>query len=660
MTRAELSFGLFAEMGTRRVSLDRLFPYLLLAITAAALIPVFQMGFFEPIGGDGYENMSISTQASWDAFLCCVRGRQHPILSYIVLRVFALFGHSRLAWRTAPIIPGMAGVYLLGMIAARLCRNKAAALLAAAAYGFSATMREIIVDIRSYSLALFFVLAAFYCLVDSLAGNARRNRSLILFGIFSSLAVISEYYAILFLLACLSSLALLLAAHPLSRGRALAWARRNWPVLITAIGLPFASAAYSYWTHGIKFPPPAFEHLLEFYWRPGTSLIDFVLRNLRADFNYMLPVEMTSAGGALGVLAAFVPLLLYRALFRKQSHKAIGPSLPGLLCLLLLAELIVLSLLRWYPFGGEARQQSILFPFITLTAFLFPDQLIGSISATRRLGWLRFGVLVLAGAGIVFNYSGVKFQDAPSSHAAPAGRATGRAAQPAHSTRGKAGIRWVSIPGGTFMMGADDIGPSSQPRHKVTIRPFEMAQTLVTNKQYRECVDAGVCTKGESPGPWLEEDYQPVVGVNWEQAQVFSRWVGGRLPSEAEWAYAARSGGREQKYPWGDEEVTCEHAVIGDCGGYEPTAPVCSKPAGNTRQGLCDMAGNAFEWVQDWYHDSYSGAPTDGSAWESPTGSDRVYRGGSWGTGASDARSASRGHHGPGFRNLRLGFRPAR
>ena len=209
------------------------------------------------------------------------------------------------------------------------------------------------------------------------------------------------------------------------------------------------------------------------------------------------------------------------------------------------------------------------------------------------------------------------------------------------------------------MMGADDRGPSAQPRHKVTVRSFEMAQTLVTNKQYRACVDAGVCAKADSEGYWFAGDYQPVVGVNWEQARAFSRWVGGRLPTEAEWEYAARGGGREQPYPWGDKAEPCERAVIADCGS-EPTAPVCSKPAGNTQQGLCDMAGNAWEWVQDWYHDSYDGAPTDGSAWENPAGSLRVFRGGTWDRPARDAQSAFRGNLTPGHAPNNLGFRPAR
>jgi formylglycine-generating enzyme required for sulfatase activity len=146
--------------------------------------------------------------------------------------------------------------------------------------------------------------------------------------------------------------------------------------------------------------------------------------------------------------------------------------------------------------------------------------------------------------------------------------------------------------------------------------------------------------------------------VDWNQAKTFSAWVGGRLPSEAEWEYAARSAGKDRKYPWGDEDATCERAVISGCG--SATAPVCSKPAGNTQQGLCDMAGNAWEWVQDWYHGSYNGAPTDGSAWESPTGSYRVGRGGSWNYPADIARSAYRGSLVPGFRNYYLGFRPAR
>jgi len=98
----------------------------------------------------------------------------------------------------------------------------------------------------------------------------------------------------------------------------------------------------------------------------------------------------------------------------------------------------------------------------------------------------------------------------------------------------------------------------------------------------------------------------------------------------------------------------------GDGCGRGSTWPVCSKPNGNTTQGLCDMAGNVWEWVQDWWHNSYDGAPTDGSAWETPTGSFRVDRGGSWFFLARDVRAANRNNGSPGSRNVYVGFRLAR
>jgi formylglycine-generating enzyme required for sulfatase activity len=662
---------LVERLGIRRHDFDRLFPHLLFAITIAALVPVLELGVSEPISIDGYEHLSISVQKTRESFLLRWRGEAHPVLHFLLLRAVALFGHSKLALRSASIIPGVASVYLLGLIAARLCKNKTVALLTATAYGFSGTMRKIFIDVRSYPLALFFVIAAFYCLVDFLAGGTRRNRSLMLFGIFTSLAIASEYYAILFLLACLGTLALLLAAKPLFRGHFRARASRHWLMPFAAFGLPFSVIVCFYqahmkyarsWVTSFRYPSA------DFYWAPGIPLINFVLRNLRADLNYMLPVQMSSSASMLGVLAVFVPLLLYRGLLRKQSDEPLASGAAGLLLLLLLAELIILSLLRLYPFGGLARQQSILFPFFTLTAFLLLDRFIGCLSTAWGLSWLKAGILGMTAAAIVANYSGVLSGDVAASmrpeatpqapQEAPAGGATGSGARPARTAAGKAGIRWVRIPGGTFMMGADDLGSNAQPRHEVRIESFEMAQTLVTNKQYQACVVAGICTKAQWEGSWFAEDYQPVVGVDWNQAKTFSEWAGGRLPTEAEWEYAARSGGREQKYPWGNEESICERAVFEGCG-YEPTAPVCSKPAGNTQQGLCDMAGNAWEWVQDWYHGSYYGAPTNARVWDYPAGSDRVYRGGSWCNDVGYAPSASR-YFGLGNRNYYMGFRPAR
>jgi formylglycine-generating enzyme required for sulfatase activity len=228
----------------------------------------------------------------------------------------------------------------------------------------------------------------------------------------------------------------------------------------------------------------------------------------------------------------------------------------------------------------------------------------------------------------------------------------------------KGGIEWVSIPGGAFTMGADDL-TAAHPRHLVHVVKFKLARTLVTRDEYKQCVDAGICTAPHCGWPAAagEKDL-PVACVDWGQAKAFSEWVGGRLPTEAEWEYAARGAGRDQKYPWGDEEPTCERAVFGDhqgtgCG-RGATWPVCSKPGGNTTQGLCDMAGSLWEWTQDWYHESYDHAPSDGSAWELPAGAYRVFRGGMWDGNTWTLRAAYRQYAAAGEANDGLGFRPAR
>lgn len=238
-------------------------------------------------------------------------------------------------------------------------------------------------------------------------------------------------------------------------------------------------------------------------------------------------------------------------------------------------------------------------------------------------------------------------------------RALRAAAGPTAVSAGKAGIEWVTVPGGSFRMGSDGAVVDSRPRHRVAIGTFQIARTEATNRQYAACVAEGACTPPADCGDAFRDDEQPVVGVDWEQARAFADWAGGRLPSEAEWEYAARSAGRSDDYPWGAESATCERAVVLGCSKDAPL-PVCSKPMGKTAQGLCDMAGNAWEWVQDWHHGSYAGAPADGGAWGVPPGAFRVARGGSWQSDASHARVWRRSSRAPAYRNCHLGLRPAR
>jgi formylglycine-generating enzyme required for sulfatase activity len=227
-------------------------------------------------------------------------------------------------------------------------------------------------------------------------------------------------------------------------------------------------------------------------------------------------------------------------------------------------------------------------------------------------------------------------------------------------------LEWVCIAGGTFNMGSNSGDFDEQPVHSVTIPPFEMLKTEVTARQYGECVTAGSCTP---PGTgaaanWGYPAYQnhPVNYVDWNQMVAFCSWTGGRLPSEAEWEFAARSGGRDFPYPWGDETATCDYAVM-NVGGYGcgagRTWSVCSKLGGNSGQGLCDMAGNVREWVHDSYHENYVGAPADGTAWED-SGPVRVMRGGSFTDTAGYLRAFTRGFSFPTDRASYVGARCVR
>lgn len=230
----------------------------------------------------------------------------------------------------------------------------------------------------------------------------------------------------------------------------------------------------------------------------------------------------------------------------------------------------------------------------------------------------------------------------------------------------KAAIEWVSIPAGTFKMGSRNGYSEEQLVFERTIRGFDMSKTEVTVAQYKACVDEGRCVKPDEGGNcnWGKpgRENHPVNCVSWHEAAKFAEWAGGRLPSEAEWEYAARSAGKDRKYPWGDSEPTCGKAVMyfGHFGcDSDFTGPVGSKPEGNTEQGLSDMAGNVWEWVEDAWHDSYEGAPKDGSAWVDGS-SYRVVRGGSWRDDAGHLRSARRGFVGPGNRGSGVGLRLVR
>ena len=226
----------------------------------------------------------------------------------------------------------------------------------------------------------------------------------------------------------------------------------------------------------------------------------------------------------------------------------------------------------------------------------------------------------------------------------------------------------VVVPAGAFMMGspASEGGGWERPRRRVEIaRPFAMGVHEVTFAEWEACADDGGCGR-RRPGDYgWGRGTRPVINVSWEDVQGYVAWLSRetgeeyRLPSEAEWEYAARAG-TETRYSWGDE-IGSNRASCTGCGSRwdgERTAPVGSLPP--NAWGLYDMHGNVQEWTEDCWNDSYRGAPSDGSAWLSGNCGFRVLRGGGFYDLSVFLRSANRYWTGTGFGFSNVGFRVAR
>ncbi len=256
--------------------------------------------------------------------------------------------------------------------------------------------------------------------------------------------------------------------------------------------------------------------------------------------------------------------------------------------------------------------------------------------------------------------------------------------------------RMRELPGGTFRMG-DDLSPEpdARPARSVRLSPLRIDEHEVTNEQFAAFVRAtGHVTTAEQRGwslvwdgrhvttpgaDWRHpggphtridgRDRFPVVHVSWHDAAAYCRWAKKRLPTEAEWEYAARSGLRDRNFPWGNDELVDgrylanyrQHGRAADADGFARLAPVKSYPP--SAFGLYDMCGNVAEWCADWYAaDYYAGSPRENPPGPSE-GAERVVRGGSWLSPEqyrADHHVGVRSRYAPDTTADHIGFRAAR
>ncbi len=253
----------------------------------------------------------------------------------------------------------------------------------------------------------------------------------------------------------------------------------------------------------------------------------------------------------------------------------------------------------------------------------------------------------------------------------------------------------VDIPGGTFLIGSPNDAPfvfdNEKWAHAVTVAPFRMARAQVTNAEFAAFVDDGgyeteafwdadgwkwrtendavhpVYWQSGGQGKWLIRKFdtvidlppnQAIIHVNWYEANAYCRWAKRRLPSEAEWEFAATAGenGQKRAYPWGNSAPDANTANLDGRG--IGVIDVAARPAGDSLHGVRQMIGNVWEWTDTTFGAFPGFSPDDYKEYSEPLfGTTRVLRGGAWPTRGRMVDSTYRNFYGPDRRDVLAGFR---
>lgn len=341
------------------------FSLILILITLAAAIPRLLLGSSQFIEYDGYWHVFIAQQDNWTNFWSDIYANAHPPLFFLLLKIALRLGHSLLIYRSISILTGVASVFLVGRIARKITASNILGYESALAYGLALPGIIVSCEVRSYMLSVFFVLLSFSCLLDLAAGSGKNEaKARAGFALCAILACLSHYYAFYYAGAAIVLLLWRFAAHK-GPGR-----RTNWKAEAATI-LPVAGVILTlYFVHAGRLAQIQ-PHLLPYYYDPKAheTVTAFLLRNWKNFLNLFSPFAISSSAFAIGVLI----LAVGGALWQRGSWTL-------RITVLMLAGFVFSALAGKYPFGGDLRQQYLLFPFLILSMAILADRIAGNLS----------------------------------------------------------------------------------------------------------------------------------------------------------------------------------------------------------------------------------------------------------------------------------------
>jgi hypothetical protein len=390
------------------------FGLVLLVIAAAAAVPRLVLGASQFIEYDGYWHVFIAQQDNWNNFWADIHANAHPPLFFLLLKAILHFGRSLLIYRSISIASGVATVALVGWLARKVTRADTFGALTALAYGLALPAIIVSCEVRSYMLSEFFVLLSFWGLLDVVgseeSGGNRKARFVFAAG--AILACLSHYYAFFY-----SGAGMLLFFWRFGwkwvRGEVVNWKAALGAEVATTLPVA-ATILIQYKTHAGNLAEIQ-NHLLPYYFNPhGRETIGaFLLRNWTNFLNLFSPFPISSAAVAFAVLLlGLIGFLLTADLFNRWKDAARRQaSATVLMTGIMLAAIVLAAVAGKYPFGGDLRQQYLLFPFLLLCVAIFAERLAGPL-ARLMPGYLAVSAGVLATVAIIW-ISTVRYQQYP-------------------------------------------------------------------------------------------------------------------------------------------------------------------------------------------------------------------------------------------------------